>query len=226
VKKKILKSISIGMTVLFIVLMANSSLVLAARGPKSKTASLNYANIGAAGIEGIVGQPNLGFGFFDKLKKSTQGAGDCLDIFASDPVTGDSVFVGIVTDSITYKDFYDDVWFLIFPEAILVEDDELEIWTKGSDIYVELSVTVSIPTTGDPYELPPFSMKIDSANEPYKAEIPTAGPFPSGWTWARITQRGYDAIVTFDCPTWGVSQGTFLGTTEFNSLDTFTPPPT
>jgi len=206
------------MTILFIVLMANSSLVLAVRGPKSKTASLHYSNIGTAGINGIEGQPNLGFGFFDKQEKSTQGAGDCLDIFGPD-------FIGIVTDSETYKEFYDDVWKFIFPPAILVDEDELEVWKKGSDIYVELTVTVSFPTMGDPFELPPFSMKIESVGEPYKAEIPTTGPFPSGWTWSRITQRGYDAIVTFDCPTWGVSD-TFLGTAEFNSLDTFSPPPT
>ncbi len=217
--KKILTSTSIGLMIILFVLMATFGVVFAARGPKSKTASLNYANIGMADLIGIDGQPDVSFGFFDKKKTSTQGAADCLDIFGPD-------FVGIVTDSQTYKEFYDDVWFLIFPEAILVDDDELEIWKKGSDIYVELKVTLSIPTDGGgTFELPPFSMKIDSANEPYKSEIPTTGPFPSGWTWSRITQRGYDAIVTFDCPTWEVSEK-FSGATEFNSLDVFTPPPT
>lgn len=204
--------------IILVILMANFGVVYAARGPKSKTASLNYANIGMADLAGIDGQPDVGFGFFDKKKTSTQGAADCLDLFGPD-------FVGIVTDSQTYKDFYDDVWFMIFPEAILVDEDDLEIWKKGSDIYVELKVALSFPRGGGgTFELPPFTMKIDSVNEPYKGEIPTTGPFPSGWTWSRITQRAYDAIVTFDCPTWDVSEQ-FLGGTEFNSLDVFTPSP-
>ena len=216
--KKILTSTSIGLMIILVILMANFGVVYAARGPKSKTASLNYANIGMADLAGIDGQPDVGFGFFDKKKTSTQGAADCLDLFGPD-------FVGIVTDSQTYKDFYDDVWFMIFPEAILVDEDDLEIWKKGSDIYVELKVALSFPRGGGgTFELPPFTMKIDSVNEPYKGEIPTTGPFPSGWTWSRITQRAYDAIVTFDCPTWDVSEQ-FLGGTEFNSLDVFTPSP-
>ncbi|MBN2259716.1 MAG: hypothetical protein JW702_04190 [Clostridiales bacterium] len=216
--KKILTSTLIGLIIVLIVLMANFGLVFAARGPKSKTASLNYANIGIANIAGIEGQPDISFGCFDKKKASTQGAADCFDIFGPD-------FMGIVTDSQNYKDLYDEVFAGIFPPAMLVDEDQLEIWKKGSDIYVELTVTLSFPTAGGgTFELPPLSMKISSTNEPYKSEIPPM-TFPSGWTWSRITQRGSDAIVTFDCPTWGVSEK-FLGTTEFNSLDTFTPPPT
>ena len=118
--KKILTSTSIGLLIILVVLMANFGVVFAARGQKSKTASLNYANIGMANLANIEGQPDVGFGFFDKMKKSTQGGADCLDIFGPD-------FMGIVTDSQTYKEFYDDVWFMIFPEAILVDDDDLEI---------------------------------------------------------------------------------------------------
>ena len=44
--KKILTSTSVVLMIALIVLMANFVLVFAVRGPKSKTASLNYANIG------------------------------------------------------------------------------------------------------------------------------------------------------------------------------------
>jgi hypothetical protein len=230
-KMKIRKSILIGITILFIVLMANSSLVLAVRGPKSKTASLNYANIGTAVMIDDQGQTLL-FGLFDKMKKSTQGAADCLDILLlipgdpNDPTDDVIVPFGIVTDSETYEAFYAEVWTPIFPPAALVDEEVLEIWKKGSDIYVEVTDTISIPTMGGgTYELPQLSIKIESDGVPYKAEIPTSEPFPSGYTWSRITQRGYEATVTLDCPT-GTLQALPGGTTEFNSLDIFTPPPT
>ncbi|KON32665.1 MAG: hypothetical protein AC479_07060 [miscellaneous Crenarchaeota group-6 archaeon AD8-1] len=226
-KNKFLKSTSIGLMIILLVLIANSSVVLAAAGPKSKTASLHYADIGTASINGIAGQPNLGFGCFDKKKTSGPGSADCIDIFGQDPTTGNYVVLGIATDSEEYKSFYDEVFADVFPPATLLEEEELEVWKHGTIIYVELTVPLDCldltnPTV--PYVIPPFSMKIDSANQPYKAEIPLT-PFPSGWTWSRITQRGYDAIVSFDCPTWGIS-GTYLGTTQFNSLDIFTPPST
>lgn len=224
-KKKILKSTSTGLIIILFVLMANSSAVLAAAGPKSKIASLHYADIGTAAIEGIEGQSNLGFGLFDKFKRSSLGAADCIDIFGTDPETGAYVVLGIATDSENYKNFYDEIFAGLFPPATLLEEDELEVWKHGTDIYVELTVPLNCfdltnPTV--PYVIPPFSMKIDSANKPYKVEVPLT-IFPSGWTWSRITQRGYDASVTFDCPTWGVSDN-FLGTTQFNSLDIFSPP--
>ena len=229
--RKILTSTSIVLMIVLIVLIANFGVVFAIRGKKSKTASLNYANIGTTpmldpAVEGV-----LLFGFFDKMKKSTQGAADCLDILLlipGDPsVPTEDVIVpfGIVTDSETFQAFYAEVWGPIFPPAALVDEEVLEIWKKGSDIYVEVTDTISIPLMeeGTYYELQPFSMKIESEGIPYKAEIAAGEPLPTGWTFSRITQRGYDATVTFDSPT-----GTLMvlpgGTTQFNSLDLFTPP--
>ena len=112
----------------------------------------------------------------------------------------------------------------VFPPAVVVEPEQLNVWKKGSNIYVELTVPVTLYTfIGEPFEVPAFTVKFDSVNKPYRI---TSDPvtFPSGWTWTRITRRGYPAIASFDCPTWEISED-FLGTTEFNSLDIFSPPP-
>jgi hypothetical protein len=213
--------------IVLIVLMANFGLVFAIRGPKSKTASLNYANIGTTAIPSDSPGKLLLFGFFDKMKKSTQGAADCLDILLLDLTTTPPSYstVGLATDSETYEEFYAEIWGGAFPPAALVDEDVLEICKKGSDIYVEVTETILIPLDGGgTYELPPLSIKIESEGIPYRAEMPPGAPTPSGWTFSRITQRGYSATVTFDCSTWWVEPQTFEGTAEFNSLDTFTPP--
>jgi len=204
--------------------MANLSTVLAAKGPKDKTAVLNYQNMGIVNIEWS-DDLNLGFGLFDKMIPSTLGAADCFDFFGTNDA-GDLVALGVATDSEEYANFYDEVFAGLFPPAILLEEDELEIWKHGSDIYVETTVPLTFFNfvEMEPIVIPPFSIKVDSVNQPYK-EITDPTPLPSGWTFQRITQRGYDAIVTFDCPALGiVSQS--LGVAQFNTLDVFSPPPT
>ena len=215
------------MMIIFVVLMANSSLVSAAAGQKSKTATLNFADIGMATIVGIEDQPPvLMFGCFDKKEPSGPGVADCMDIFGINPATGDIIAVGLATDSANYQSFYRVAFAGFFPPAQLLEEDQLEVGKHGTDIYVEVTVPLTLFNIADPtspYVIPPFTMKFDSTGHPYKVP-PEPYIFPSGWTFARITQRGYDATVTLNCPGWGVSGGIFTGTTTFNALDIFTPP--
>ena len=115
-----------------------------------------------------------------------------------------------------------------FPPAQLLEEDQLEVRKHGTDIYVEVTVPLTLLNLNNPaspYVIPPFTMKFDSTGHPYK-EVSDPFTFPSGWTFTRITQRGYAATVTLDCPGWEVSGGIFPATTTFNALDIFTPPST
>jgi hypothetical protein len=222
--KKILTLTSIGLLLTFCVLVASFSLVVA-NGSKNNSDSLHYANIGTASLM-LAGHPDISFGFFDKMRWSDLGAADILDIFVIDHNTGAPILFGIITDNEDYKEFYDEVFAGVFPPAIVVEPDEFEVWKKGTNIYVELKVPVTLYTfTGDPFELPAFSIKIDSFDQPYR-ETTEPSTFPSGWTWVRKTRRAYNAVTTFNCDTWASLGYKSLGTAQFNTVDVFTPPPT
>jgi hypothetical protein len=183
------------------------------------------ANIASTTLE-LRTQPMIIMGFLDKLKTSDLGASDCFDIWVLND-DAEVIVMGIITDNQDYKDFYDDVWYLIFPEdnIIKVEEDDFNIWNEDTDIYAELKVPVTFNEGGpNEFVLPPFTIKFNSIDQPSKTST-AAGPFPSGWSYTRDTRKAYDAISTFYCQEWGVSLGfKSLGETQFNTVDTFIPP--
>ena len=208
---------------LAIVLVACFSLVIA---NGVTTNSIHNCNMGTVSID-LPARPYLIFGAFDKFHTSSLGAADCIDLFVLDPDTGGIVLLAIVTDSEAYQEFYVTVFQGMFAEEniVLVEPNQLDVSTKGSDIYVELTDAVTFDMDGEAFVLPPFTLMFDSFDTPSHQTNP-ASYLPSGWSYTREVWRGYNAVATFMCPELGVIMGTkALGSAMFNTVDTFIPPP-
>ena len=190
-----------------------------AKGPKNTPAIMHSANI--AIIEFDIGDLTIGFGLFDKMKSADLGEADCFDFFVFDNVIEDYVMAGVVTDSEDYQEFYDEVFAGLFPPAVIVDPEVLNVWKQGSYMYAELTEPVTI--IPGVYVVPAFTATLNSVDKPYH-ESADPMPLPTGWTFSRIIRRGYTAIVTFDCADWGFESAELIGETQFNSLDIFMPP--
>jgi hypothetical protein len=221
---------------------------------------------------GVSNHPtNIGFLALDANRRSSPGAFDQLTVYIWDPANQRETPVLAITDNSDQAEFLKTLWnntYLwyptplslqpihgpnMFPNVILVQPNELEIWTESSykgcsgseTLWVNLTIPVkstlnyftinaSAPL-GSParsanvtFVLPPLTMFFRPLDDGFPREetfTATGWPGASGYT-QKITYSEVSARVNVQIPDWIGTDFDFIGTTWDKFIAKTTPPPT
>jgi hypothetical protein len=204
---------------------------------------------------------NIGFLALDADRRSTPGAFDQLTVYIWDPANQRYTPVLAITDNPDQAEFLKILWnntYLwyptplplqpmygpnLFPNVILVQPNELEVWSTHGTLWVNLTTLVKSTLTnfvinpsapaGSPartanvtFNLPPLTMFFRPLDNGFPREetITTTGWMGASGYTQQLSYREVSARVNVQIPAWLGTDLDFIGTTWENFVAKTTPP--